>query len=201
MKLYQKHAAHPNLNRLDIGQLGFKQSGAVLIVSLILLLVITIVGFSSSQSVLMQEKMTYSVQEGHVALQSAELGLQEAADFIRDNVNTLAGFSEDGSAADSPGLYSRGNAPTDIFSGVNWTTSNSRSADSSVADGDVAAPRFYIEDMGATESEGGELNVRGYGAGGDPAEINVFRVVSRGVGHSEATQRVVVGYIGKRLEL
>ena len=198
MKLYQKRS---NVNHINVNALNIKQSGAVLIVSLILLLVITIVGFSSSQSVLMQEKMTFSVQDGHVALQSAELGLNDATKFIRLNVSTLTGFNDEGSDADTPGLYSKGNAPSDIFSTVNWTTSNSRLADSSVVSGDVDVPRYYIEDMGATQSLGGALNIESYGSIDEPPEINVFRVVSRGVGRSDATQRVIVGYVGKQLDL
>lgn len=182
-------------------QSNSKQSGAVLVVSLILLLVLTIVGFSSSQSVLMQEKMTFSVQDGHIALQSAELGLQEASKYIQNHVSTLDGFSDGGSNADTPGLYARGTAPTEIFAHVNWATSNSRQAVSSVVSNSVDAPRYYIEDMGATDAGGGALNIGGYGATDEPADINVFRVVSRGVGRSDATQRVVVGYVGKRLEL
>ncbi len=178
-----------------------RQKGATLIVALIILLVLTILGFSGSQSVLLQEKMTFSVQDSHIALQSAELALSEAEAFIANTVVTKTDFEDDGQNATYPGLYTLGNGPENIFSAANWTSANSQVASTSVH-ADVAAPRFYIEDTGVPgdeDDDAGSVNILGYGQTTGQGDINTFRVVARGVGRSANTERFIIGFFGKRL--
>lgn len=55
-----------------------RQSGAVLVVSLLLLLVMTLLGIGASQSTLLQERMAGNQRDQEVALQGAEAALRAA---------------------------------------------------------------------------------------------------------------------------
>lgn len=57
---------------------GHKQSGSALIVSLIMLVLITIIGFSSMQRSNLEERMTANENSYNSAFQAAEAGLREA---------------------------------------------------------------------------------------------------------------------------
>lgn len=71
------------------------QQGAVLLVALILLLVLTLIGITTMESTGMEMKMASQQRERLVAMQSAEAGLLAAEDLIQ-----TVGFS-DGELADS----------------------------------------------------------------------------------------------------
>lgn len=60
------------------------QRGAVLIVSLILLLVMTILALSGSQVVRLQERMTGNLRDTDLAFQGAEAALRDAEQYIED---------------------------------------------------------------------------------------------------------------------
>ena len=53
-----------------------QQSGAALIVGMIMLLVLTIMGLSTMQGVTMQERMSGNMRDSTMAIQSAEVGLR-----------------------------------------------------------------------------------------------------------------------------
>jgi len=59
-----------------------QQSGAVLVVSLIMLLLLTIIGLNSIQTTLMEEKMSYNLRDANVSFQSAEGALLVAESDI-----------------------------------------------------------------------------------------------------------------------
>ena len=61
------------------------QAGAVLVVSLILLVVLTLLGLSAMNFTSLEHKMAANTQEGYRAFQAAETGLTDAM----DNVNSL----------------------------------------------------------------------------------------------------------------
>ncbi len=64
-----------------------KQSGAVLAIALILLLVITLVGVSTLQTTGLEEQMAANVQFKNLAFQSSETAIEEALDdtqFLSD---------------------------------------------------------------------------------------------------------------------
>jgi len=66
-------------------QPSFRQSqgGAVLVVSLLLLLVMTVLALASSQATRMQERMAGNARDHDLALQSAEAGLRAAERWVK----------------------------------------------------------------------------------------------------------------------
>lgn len=59
------------------------QRGAVLIVSLILLLVMTILALSGSQMARLQERMSGNIRDADVAFQSAEAGARDSEEYLQ----------------------------------------------------------------------------------------------------------------------
>jgi type IV pilus assembly protein PilX len=59
-----------------------QQKGAVLIVSLILLLVMTILAVSGSQLVKLQERMSGNIRDADIAFQSAEASLRDTEEYV-----------------------------------------------------------------------------------------------------------------------
>ncbi|WP_354623372.1 PilX N-terminal domain-containing pilus assembly protein [Psychromonas sp. MME2] len=72
-----------------------KQSGAVLVISLIIVITLTLLVLSGTQSTLMQEKMTSAMREAHVSLEVAESGVKDAESMI-ENLTGVSGFSDTG---------------------------------------------------------------------------------------------------------
>ena len=54
-----------------------RQSGAILVVSLLLLLVLTVLGLTAMQTTRMEERMSGNTRDRDVAFQGAEAGLRE----------------------------------------------------------------------------------------------------------------------------
>jgi type IV pilus assembly protein PilX len=175
------------------------QSGAVLIVSLIMLLILTLLAFSGGQTVVMQEKMTFTVQDSQVAFQSAERGIKQAQAYIDANILDLDDFSDDGTT--TAGLYNQGKAPTDFFTASTWAAGISRETTATV-NVDVAKARYFIEEIGLSsglEAGGDVSDIGGYGQNGGVSDNNVFKIVSRGQGRSTSTQRIIVSFYAKSL--
>jgi type IV pilus assembly protein PilX len=66
-----------------------RQEGAVLVVSLLLLLVMTVLALSASQSTRIQERMAGNMRDMEMALQSAEASLR-AAEAVLDTIEPIA---------------------------------------------------------------------------------------------------------------
>jgi len=72
-----------------MGNAPLAQRGAVLVVALILLLVLTLIGVSTMESTGMEMKMANQSRERLIAMQAAEAGLRTAERYIQD-----VGFSD-----------------------------------------------------------------------------------------------------------
>lgn len=72
-----------------------KQSGSVLILSLVVLLVLTLLGLSGMNTTIMQERMAGNVQEMNSAFQAAEAGLRDGEADVANNVVETTVFNED----------------------------------------------------------------------------------------------------------
>src|SRR5688572_905471 len=70
-----------------------RQQGAVLVVSLLLLLVMTILALGASQATRMQDRMATNLRDSDLALQSAEAGIRTAERLVDDPNLTAAPFA------------------------------------------------------------------------------------------------------------
>jgi Tfp pilus assembly protein PilX len=62
--------------------LSRRQKGAVLIVGLVILLVVTMIGVGGQQSTVLQERMAGNMRQNNIAFQAAEAALQAALSYI-----------------------------------------------------------------------------------------------------------------------
>ena len=116
------------LNKRTLNASG--QEGAVLLISLIVLIVLTLVTFSSSKNVLLQGKMTSTIRQSVIISEAAELALIEA-----ETAALTASYSLTGNAAGFSGFF-RGdlcdttvanchlNTQQDLFADATWNTSS-----------------------------------------------------------------------------
>ncbi|MDG2035284.1 MAG: PilX N-terminal domain-containing pilus assembly protein, partial [Pseudomonadales bacterium] len=65
------------------------QSGAVLVVSLVMLLILTLIGISGMSSVTLEEKMVSNMQNANKSFQGAEAALNECEMFLRDQASVV----------------------------------------------------------------------------------------------------------------
>ena len=145
---------------------GNKQTGAALVVSLVILLVLTVLGVNSMQSLVLEERMAGNSRQAMVSSQAAEIALRAAESWLATPANfgkpaDLLKFS-----AGNPGLYALKSTAVganqvlkpviDLYEDVSWTNANS--VEVAAAEGFDpgnaksklvgVAPRYIIEYIG-----------------------------------------------------
>jgi len=148
-----------------------KQGGAVLFISLILLVVMTLIGITGMHTTILEEKMSRNFRDKNIAFQTAESALKSADNQLQNNL--LVNF---GGA--TPGLYtpSTGVLPP-RWETVDWANPVEVIADP-VAYGNVAQqPAYIIEKLPAGHNT--RLNM-----GGSLVKIHSYRLTARGTGSS-----------------
>ena len=68
------------------------QTGAVLMISLVILLILTLLGVSGMNTTVLQERMAGNVQEMNTAFQAAEAGLRDGELDIDENFSNVTTF-------------------------------------------------------------------------------------------------------------
>lgn len=146
-----------------------QQGGMSLIASLIFLVVLTTLGYSSITTAFMQERMSGAWQDRKNASQAAEMALRDAEAYIAASVNGLTGFNREC----NQGLCYNGaqgyaaNTPADLASNV-WDTSGifqnaaktiyygQKTDPTKTISGVLAQPRYLIEGFRKQASGQGE---------------------------------------------
>ncbi len=155
---------------------GRSQSGAVLVVSLLILMIMSIIGISSMQNTLLEERMAGNLKDQNMALEAAEAALRDGEAYI-GTIVTTGGF--DGTS----GLYGL----TDDADSTAWGPSDSKGYPITYSGnlGYVSVqPRFVAKLSGTIVSDAGSKNIGGYGKGLSAKDSTVFEITARGVGQS-----------------
>lgn len=165
------------------------QSGAALILSLLLLLVLTLLAVSSMQGTIMQERMVSGEREGMQSLEIAESALRDA-EVTLEGINVLSVF--DG----TDGLYGQGDAAPDPLT-FDWSTGNNAIAADQVGD---VTPRYFIQHMGdANQPEQlTDIVIEGYTNETGAANAQAFRIVAWSPGATGESQRVIESYYARQ---
>jgi type IV pilus assembly protein PilX len=175
------------------GELGsyYRQHGAVLVVGLLIMILMTLIGATAMRTTTLEEKMAGNMHDRNLSFQAAETALREVEqNFIEGLVNIQ---SFDG----SNGLYGEDDPePTTLHDSSTWgaKTRETSGSLSSV----TTKPRYMVKvaHIKSLEREGG-LNIEGYGASKPGSEIVIFRVTARGTGGTNQSQVVLRSYYGK----
>ncbi|HEY8570575.1 pilus assembly PilX family protein, partial [Microbulbifer sp.] len=122
------------------------QRGAVLVVSLIILLVLTLIGVSTARTLQLEEKMTFASRDAKVALEVAEALVRQGERYI-DGLSTTGNFNS------QTWLYKEGDAPNSLYDANTWDETNSKVFDVPMKgpDGQSLQGKMYIEMAGVAD--------------------------------------------------
>lgn len=167
-----------------------REHGAVLVVSLIMLLIVTLLAVSSMQGTVMEEKMAGNTRDRNLAFQTAESSLREAEIYIK-------GLASMGSFTGSGGLYGLTDVEPDYALPATWSDSAYHVV-GSAPHGSYAAPRYFIKHYTIVKGTAGALNMSGYGDNKGSGDVTIFRVTTRGTGASAESAEVLLrSYYGR----
>ncbi|MDE1462553.1 pilus assembly PilX family protein [Spartinivicinus poritis] len=193
--IYTKAKNLPVSAAKRLNNLPDKQQGAVLFISLIILLVLSIIGINAVDRANIDAKISANFRDYNVAFQTAEKTLMEAEGFVRDNVGTLALFTDKG----DNGLYSKSAADGAMWQ--NWKNINTQKLTSQQMTGYYVQgdPEYYIENYATIKPDSAVLNQDNYGESAALGEIEIFRVTARGVGSSADSQVILQSMYAKQM--
>jgi len=153
------------------------QSGAVLIISLIMLLLLMLIGTTSMQSTSLEEKMAGNMRDKNLAFQVAESALKAA----EASLAVLPIFSNAG----TDGFYSETPTPdlseTKIVKDSFWTANPVATSTVTGLGNGIATPKYIIQKMGVADCPGAAVGTLG---------CTNFRITTRATGGS--TNAVVI---------
>lgn len=158
------------------------QSGAVMVVALVMLLALTLLGTTTARLTLLEERMTGNTQDYNIAFQVAEAALRVGEATLRESI--LPNF--DG----TNGHYQpAGPADPPIWEAINFGSNDAVAyANLAGAPGSVseARARYIIEELPRVPTPGESL------ASDTPVdEPAFFRVTARGVGAAGNAQAIL----------
>lgn len=144
-----------------------RERGAVLIVSLVFLLVLTVLGVAALRNTTLEERMAGNLRDANLAFQAAEAALREGEQFLQ--LATLPAF-----AGTNGLLQMQADAGQPDFWNNHAWASNSRTA--AGVDGTAAAPQYVVEELPALPAEGDSAKF------GALPDVGFYRVTARAVG-------------------
>lgn len=171
------------------------QTGSVLVLSLLILVVLTILGVSSMSSTSLEEKMSGNFRDRQIAFHAAETALAYAENYVNSSINSASVFN------DSNGYYAAYNGPglNDSFNSSWWTGTNSQILPVSISEVKTQ-PRYTIEYRGDVgQEEGTSVNLGSYGESSGGGVISNFRITVRATGLTDNSVVILQSYYGKRL--
>jgi len=145
-----------------------KQTGAVMAISLIILLLLTLIGVTGMRSTLMQERMAGNDRDRNLAFQTAEAGLRDGESYLASPV--LGTFA---TTTNTNGLYIAKTDGTVWWDGSLAATTWASNGSGSVA-GSLTGANYIIEELQTVIGSDGSLEA------GVPGENKYYRVTARG---------------------
>lgn len=166
-----------------------EQRGAVLIVGLVLLLILTVIGLASIRGSDMQERMAGNMRDRNVAFQSAESALRQGERLL--NLAAIPSFS-----GATVGYWPDLNKPGALRTRPNtWTTeqwaNNSVQLPANTISGVYEQPRYTIEKIivtGLAASQGGAVD---HESVEKMQDAEFYRITGRGLGVSSDAEVVL----------
>lgn len=166
-----------------------QQAGAVLIVGLVLLLILTVIGLASIRGSDLQERMAGNMRDRNMAFQASEAALREGEDVLNLAVlpsfaGTVVGYWPDLNKPGAPRTR-----PV-IWTPQDWEANSVRLAADTIDD-ITDQPRYTIEKVIVT----GMAAKEGSGVDHESVErvqdAEYFRITSRGVGLTNDSEVVL----------
>lgn len=171
------------------------QSGVALVIALILLVVLSLVGFAAIRGTLIQQKMAANQYDRQIAFQSAEAALRAAKLRITGNPAEIARNCRTGSTVCLSNPFNDTNLPTGSIYEVSEGTAAGQFSASAMA---ASKPQYVIENMGNwadPESDTGfdqSANSYNYGNSGGSTTAVYYRITARSGDPAVVGDRAVV---------
>lgn len=140
-----------------------QQSGAVLIISLVMLLLLTLIGISGTQTSSLEERMAGNLRDKSLAFQTAESALRVAENSLTPPA-PLPSFDDAGTG----GFYSQtSELPTQsaLLTDLFWSNSPVATSTITGLGAGIARPLYIIQDAGLSDCRGsavGAMDCRNY---------------------------------------
>lgn len=170
------------------------QRGVALVIAMILLIVITLVGFAAVRGTIMQNRMTSNQYDREVAFQAAEAAMRAAQDMIGNNSMVIARNCQSGSVACPANPFNDSTLPSSAIQ----TVATGTSAGQFTATSGAMQPQFVIENFGnwpdPTSNTGfnQSASAHNYGAQGVSTTSVYYRVTARSGDPTKVGDRAVV---------
>lgn len=155
-----------------------RQSGVVLVIALIFLLIMALLSTSSMRNSMMQEKMTGHMRDWQLGFQAAEASLRSAEKFLAETP-VLPDFDGTG------GLYQLNDPNLPVWVGAATSDGGGYHAYTETVSYVAQQPKFYIEKLNSIRPAGTETET-----GTPVTEIFFFRVTAVGFGGAVASDNV-----------
>lgn len=135
------------------------QSGATLIVALVMLLVMTSLGVTTMTSSTLQERIAGNSRQQLVARINAEFALKQAEEYLAGLVSgnamlstELDSFTSGGNGLYTPitlnGINNELNSAFDITNSTDWLSGSYSTATATLSDSTITQPQYIIEYIG-----------------------------------------------------
>jgi type IV pilus assembly protein PilX len=174
------------------------QTGIVLFMSLVILLILTILGLSSVQTTSLQERMSRNASDSNLAFQAAESALRDGEDSL-DGYGSLTAFDRDGGTGTG-----REAAPDEVpnWEAVDWSASTDTctgciQAETAIS-GTATQAKYVVEHVKTVLSDSDRLNLNNIGVTTGSGKTDVFRVTAFGVGGTDTARVMLQSTYGVR---
>lgn len=167
---------------------GRHQQGAVLVISLLLLLIMTLIGVTAMSTTSLEEKMAGNMRDKNVALQAAEAALEEGEAWLA----VLGAQPAETTACGSPpcDVWALNVLPDLSSQSQSWWVSNGREYSKSISD--VKTEPYYILEAQSFVPDTLDM-------GQNPATgKSIYRVTAHGTGGSDDAQVILQTTFVKR---
>jgi len=157
-----------------------KQSGAVLIVGLVMVLVLSVVVIASSQTTILQQKMTSNLRDKELAFQSAETALRAGEVFLNNSTEaSLKSIVFDGTDG-----YHSFNITRALTQENDWQNLKTIESPQSLAQ-IKEKPVYIIENITGIKPLGGSLQAA------LPVDSLYYRVTAKSKGGTDASLAIL----------
>jgi type IV pilus assembly protein PilX len=168
------------------------QGGAVLIISLFILLIMTLVGITSMSTTSLEEKMAGNMRDKNIALQSTEAALEDGEGWLA----SLGTEPADATSCGSPpcDVWALNILPSLADQSVSWWQANAREYGTAGAKdiSDVNTDPYFVVEAQAYVRDNLDSGQN------PPTGRNFYRVTARGTGGSDDAQAVLQSTFVKR---
>jgi type IV pilus assembly protein PilX len=166
------------------------QTGAVLFISLVFLLILSLIGITGMQTATLEERMSGNLRDETLSQQAAEAALRAGENWLDSPTQTdpwgLATTACTASCADK--VYSAkkadGTVLMDPYDDSTWSSAAVRSYTTGSLSNVYSAPTYYIEllaELGPPDESGATST----------GTIVAYRITARGIGGSNTSQTLL----------